>query len=106
VEGDTVAARRRDRFEVLHRVLDHQVHVDHAPVVVDQRRDRLEDDRAHRDRLDEVPVAHVEVEDAALGAQQRLELRAQIGEVGAVQRRLDLDGSDPLVPRHGPDVTT
>jgi len=99
------AACRRDRCEVLGRVLGHQVHVDRAVVAVDERRDRLEDDRPHRDRLDEVAVADVEMKDAALGAQQLLDLRPQVGEVGCVQRRLDFSGSRPGAPGHRRDVT-
>ena len=70
VERDAVAAGLRDRLEVLRRALDHQVHVDRAAERVDERRDRLQHDRPHRDRLDEVAVADVEVEDAAAGDEQ------------------------------------
>ena len=100
VERDAVAARLRDRLEVLRRVLDHQVHVHRAAALVDARRDRLQDDRPHRDRLDEVAVTDVEVEDAALRVEQRVDLVAEVREVGAVQRRLDLGASDPVRPAH------
>ena len=61
------------------------------PRVVHERRDRLEHDRADRDRLDEVPVADVEVEDPHAGVEAaRLDLLAEAGEVGRVERRLDL----------------
>ena len=67
---------------------------------VNDRRDPLEDDRADRDRLDEVPVADVEVEDARARAQQHLDLLAEPREVGRVERGLDLHRSDPVVPAH------
>ena len=105
VEGDAVAARCRDRLEVLGGALDHQVHVDRTPVAVDQRRDRREDDRAHRDRLDEVAVADVEMEDAAFGREQLFDLVAEVGEVRPVERRLDLDRPDPIPPGHPFDPT-
>ena len=63
VDGDAVAAGLGELAKVLLRVLDHQVAVEHAAGLVDDRRDRLRDDRADRDRLDEVAVTHVEVED-------------------------------------------
>ena len=53
----------RERLEVLRRLVDHQVAVEHAARLVHERRDRLEHDRPDRHRLDEVPVADVEVED-------------------------------------------
>ena len=77
------------------------MHVDLAVRFVDHRRDRLEHDRPHRDRLDEVPVADVEVEDAHVGAQENVDLLAELREVRPVERRLDLDGADPLLPGHG-----
>ena len=86
------------------RVVDHQVAVDHPALAVDERRDRLEHDRADRDRLDEVPVADVEVEDARARAQQDLDLLAEPGEVGRVQRRLDLDRADPVDPSSRRDL--
>ena len=67
VEGDAVAAGAGDLREVAQRVVDHQVAVEHAARLVDERRDRLEHDGPDRDRLDEVAVADVEVEDAAAG---------------------------------------
>ena len=100
VERDAVAACCRDGLEVLAGILDHQVHVDHAAAAMDHRRDRLQHDRPHRDRLDEVAVADVEVEDAALGPQQLVDLGAEVREVCAVERRLDLDRPDPVPPGH------
>ena len=74
--------------------------VEHAAEPVDDRRDRLEDDRADRDRLDEVPVTDVEVEDAHARLHDRLDLLAEPREVGRVERRLDLGGAHPFVPAH------
>ena len=58
-------------------LVDHHVHVEPAAEAVDERRDRLEHDRADRDRLDEVAVADVEVEHQHTGAHQVLDLLAE-----------------------------
>ena len=73
------------------RRLDHQVAVESRPRIVDALCDRLEDDRAHRDRRDEVPVADVEVEHSRPGAQQLFDLLAEAREVRRIKRRLDLE---------------
>ena len=70
--------------------LDHQVAVDHASGRVDHRRDRAQHDRPDRHRRDEVPVADVEVEDAAAGREEHVDLLTEAGEVGGIERRLDL----------------
>ena len=100
VDGDAVTAGPLDRSEVLLRRLRHQVAVDERPAVVDDRRDPLQDDRADRDRLDEVAVADVEVKDAHARAEQHLDLLAEPREVGRVERGLHLHRSDPVVPAH------
>ena len=100
VDGDAVGARLAELLEVALRRLGHQVAVEHAACSVDDRRDRLEHDRPRRDRWDEMAVADVEVEDAHFGAEQDLDLLAKPGEVGRVERRLDLDGADPVLPAH------
>ena len=101
VERHAVAAGPRDLREVPRRVVDHQVAVDRGALDgVDERRDRLQHDRPHRDRLDEMAVADVEVEDARAGPQQHLDLLAEVREVRRIQRRLDLHGSDPVLPGH------
>src|SRR5204862_8180029 len=64
VHGDAVTSGLGDRTEVPLRVLRHQMTVDLRAGVVDLLRDRLQDDRPDRDRLDEVPVADAEMEDA------------------------------------------
>src|SRR6185437_12809804 len=43
------------------------------------------------------------VEDAALRAQEHVDLLAELREIRRVERRLDLDGPDPVVPAHGAD---
>ena len=53
------------------------------PLSCTTRRDRAEDDRADRDRLDEVPVADVEVEDAAAACEQDVDLLAETCEKSA-----------------------
>ena len=100
VHRDAVAAGPLDRGEVLLGRLRHQMAVDVPVARVNDRCDPLEDDRAHRDRLDEVAVADVEVEDAGARAQQHVDLLAEAREVGRVERRLDLHRSDPVVPAH------
>jgi len=67
---------------------------------VHARRDRLQHDRAESDRLDEVTVTDVEVEDACARAKQHVDLLAEVGEVRRIQRRLDLHRSDPFAPGH------
>jgi hypothetical protein len=101
VHCHAVASGLGDRLEVPLRLLDHQVAVEHPAEPVDERRNRLEDDRPHRDRRDEVPVADVEVEDPRAGAEERLALLPEARQVGRVERRLDLDRPDPVLPGHG-----
>ena len=79
VERDAVATRGGDLGDVVHRVVDHQVAVEHAAVLVHERGDRAQHDRADRDRRDEVPVADVEVEDPRPGAEQLRDLLARAG---------------------------
>ena len=101
VHRDAVPAGLRDRLEMLPGRLDHQVAVEDAAALVDERRDRLEDDRADRDRLDEVPVADVELEDLRARVHDDLDLLAEPREVRRVERRLDLDSAHPVLPAHG-----
>ena len=100
VERDAVPARLRNRLEVLRGALDHQMHIHRAAPLVHARRDRLQHDRPHRDRFDEVPVADVEMEDATAGVEQRVDLVAEVREVRPVQRRLDFGAPHPLCPAH------
>jgi hypothetical protein len=96
VEGDAVGSCGGDLRYVPLRLGDHQVTVDKRPTHMDERGDRLEHYRPHRDRLDEVPIADVEVEDPGPGIDELLDLSAEIGEVGRVQRRLYLDALCPF----------
>ena len=105
VEGGAVAARARDLGEVAQRVVDHQMAVEHPACVVHERRDRLEHDGADRHGLDEVAVADVEVEDAAPGLQEHVDLLPETREVRRVERRLDLRVPHPLRPAHPADRT-
>ena len=105
VEGGAVAARARDLREVAQRVVDHQVAVEHPACVVHERRDRLEHDGPDRHGLDEVAVADVEVEDAAPGLQEHVDLLAEAREVRRVERRLDFRVPHPLAPAHPGDRT-
>ena len=63
VERDAVSAGARDRLEVTLRLGHHQVAVEPRAPATNERRDGREHDRPHGDLGDEVPVAHVEVED-------------------------------------------
>ena len=103
MEGRAVTAGAGDLREVAQWVVDHQMAVEDTACLVHKRSDRLEHDRSHRDRLDEVPVTDVEVEDPALRAEKDVDLLAEAGEVGRVERRLDLDRADPGAPAHPGD---
>src|SRR5207248_2204951 len=105
VEGHAVTAGAGDLREVPQRVVDHQVTVEHPAGPVHERRDRLEDHGSDRDGLDEVAVADVEVEDAAAGAQEDVDLLAEACEVGRIERRFDLRVPHPLRPAHPGDRT-
>ena len=90
VEGHRVGAGRRELLEVVRRVVDHQMAVEHPAGIVDAGRDRPHDDRADRHRWHEMAVTAVEVENAAAGRQEIVDLLAEAPEVGGVERRLDL----------------
>ena len=94
MEGRAVTAGAGDLREVAQWVVDHQMAVEDTACLVHQRSDRLEHDRSDRDRLDEVPVADVVVEDAHTGADQALQLLAEPREVGRIDRGLDLGRPD------------
>ena len=99
VERDAVGARLLELLEVALGPLDHEVAVEPAIAIVDQPGDGLQHDRSHRDRLDEVPVSDVEVEDAGPGIEHGRHLFAEPGEIGRVDRRLDLDAAIPRSAR-------
>ena len=61
---------------------------------------RVDDDRAHGDRRDEVPVHHVDVDDLDPGLEHGGDLLAEPCEVGAEDRRRDRHmGSSMLSPQ-------
>ena len=69
--------------------LDHQVDVEDRLRAVDLLGERLDHERAHRDRRDEVAVHDVDVDDGGAGVQHDLHLLAEAGEVRAEDRRRD-----------------
>ena len=99
VHGDAVAARLGNLPKVLGR-LDHQVAVERPHRTGGRSANRLEDDRPDRDRLDEMSVTHVELEDPRSGPQQAFELVTEAREIRRVDRRLDLRSAYPVVPAH------
>ena len=101
MDGHAVTTGLGHGLEVLLRALDHEMAVEDSAEAVDDRGDRLQDDRPDCDRRDEVAVAHVEMEDAHPRARERLDLLAEPREVGRIQRRLDFDGANPVLPAHG-----
>ena len=73
--------------------LDHQVAVDDAAGVVDQVGDRVDDQRADRDRRDEVAVHDVDVDHPRAGGEHLVDLLAEPGEVGREDRGSDLSAA-------------
>ncbi len=71
VERDAVAARLGDLRDVALGVRHHQVAVEGGSPLVDERRDRPQDDRPDRHGLDEVAVPDVEMEDADARVEER-----------------------------------
>mgnify|MGYP003335295856 CR=1 FL=1 len=55
-------------------------------------------------RAAELLAAAHQVHDPAAGSQQHLDLAFPLRRLGRGERRLDLDGSDPLVPAHPPSL--
>src|SRR3954452_3920682 len=78
------------------------MHVDLATGVVNQACDRMQHDRPDDDRLHEVPVPDVVMEDPYSRAEQLLDLLAKLREVGRIERGLDLGLSQPVRPGHSP----
>ncbi len=89
VDRDPVRAGPGERVDLALRALDHQVDVDVAARRVDLRRQRLDDQRAHRQRRDEVPVHDVDVDRARARVHDLGDLLAEPGEVGGEDRRRD-----------------
>ncbi len=99
VEADTVGPRSLQRGELSLRFLHHEVTADHALALVDQRRNRSQNDRADRDFLDEVSITDVEVEDSCPCFEQGEQLGSQLREVCGVDRRCNLDAAKPSFPK-------
>ncbi len=89
VHGDVVGARLRELRHLPLGALDHQVHVDDRPGAVHLIGQRADHQGAERDRRDEVPVHHVDVDDARAGRQHLGDLRAQAGEIRRQDRGRD-----------------
>ena len=89
VEGDRVGAGLGEGLDVALGRLDHQVDVDRAAGVVDAVGDRGGDQRADRDRRDEVAVHHVEVDHPGAGVHHLVDLGAEPREVGREDRGRD-----------------
>ncbi len=100
MERDVVGACLPEHLEVVLGVVHHQVDVQDPALLAEDRRDRLRDDRPDRDRLDEVPVADIELEDLRAAVEQGRHVPAEVGEVRRVDRRFDLGPAHPLVPAH------
>ena len=100
MEGDVVRPCFLEGLEVVLGVVHHEMDVEDAAALAKERRDRLGHDRADRDRLDEVPVADVELEDLRAALEQGHHVVAQSREIRRVDRRLDLGPAHPLVPAH------
>ena len=82
--------------DVALRPVDHQVDVEHRARGVDLLGERLDDQRAHGDRRDEVAVHDVDVDDRRAGVEHVAHLLAQAGEVGGEDRGGDA-GRRPLI---------
>jgi hypothetical protein len=88
VERDVVGAGLEELGNDALGPVDHEVHVEDG-----LGRQRLaqgrDDERAERDRRDEVPVHHVAVDEPRPGGHDLLDLRGQAREVGREDRRRD-----------------
>ena len=90
VHGDHVGAGLRERLDLPLGPLDHQVAVEDPAARVDEVADRLDDQRPDRDRRDEVPVHHVDVDHLRAGVHHELDLLGELREVAGEERRRDL----------------
>jgi len=89
MEGDRVRPSLGELLDVILGAVDHQVDVDRAAGLVDLVGDRARDERADRDRGDEVAVHHVHVDDPRAGGHHLLDLGAEAGEVRGENRGRD-----------------
>ena len=78
VDDDRVGAGFGERGDLSLRALDHQVNLEVQSEVAQRAADR----RPHRERRDEVPVHHVDVDDPRTGRLNLLDLLTQPPEVG------------------------
>ena len=107
VHDDHVGAGGRELARRTLRMLDHEVHVEQRAGAVDERLQRLDDQRSDGDVGHEVAVHDVDVDDARAGVEHRLDVVAQAAEVGGQDGRRDVDApqdvfhrsSDPSLPR-------
>ena len=106
VEGDRVGAGLGEGLDLAIGLGDHQVDVEGAAGVVDLVGDRGGDQRPDRDRRDEPPVHHVEVDHPGAGVDHLGDLRPELREVGREDRRRDPTLPDqtrhPLAHRNFP----
>jgi hypothetical protein len=84
-----VGARLREVWDVTFGALDHQVHVDDPTRVVHLVGQRVDDQRAHRDRRHEMAVHDVDVDRPRARVHHRRDLLAQAREVGCQDRGRD-----------------
>ena len=101
----TVAAGRGDLRQLPCGIVDHQMAVHATAGLVDERRDRLDDDGADRHGRDELPVADVDVEDPRAGVDEALDLVTEAEEVGRVEGGLDLRPRAPSRASSSPHLT-
>ena len=107
VERDRVGAGCGELLEMMRRVVDHQVAVEHAAA---RRGSAGAIDRSTTGPIvtggTKWPSPTVEMEHAAARREQLVDLLAQAAEVGRVERRLHLEVvTDPVAPGHGSIAT-
>jgi len=89
LDEDPVGPRLGERHDLALGALDHEVDVEDRARTVHPLAQRLDDDRPHRDRRDEVAVHHVHVDRLRPGVQHGLHLLAQAREVRGEDRGSD-----------------
>ena len=99
VEGDRVGAGLDELAHVALGALDHQVHLEHRARLAHLLGERRDDQRADRDRRDEMPVHHVDVDHPRARVEHLPHLLAQAAEVGRQDRRRDPHPAQQLARR-------
>ena len=89
VEGDGVGSRPHELPGLALGALDHEMRLQHSARVVHALGERGDDQRAERDRGDEVPVHDVDVDHAGARVEHLPDLLAQAAEVGGQDRGSD-----------------